>query len=220
MAVRPQLPYARCSLNLYPACGSAYRDGDGDCLGDPVATADGGATAAARRKSGGRRRDPVQTAIGHSIASELMAKIDATLTDAEADELARRITDRRAVETVSRELATEAGVRSVQPNFRYLLQKQKASQTDGDPAQYAIAKLRLAEAHKLAHGADVKVAVIDSAIDVKHSELAGSIVETFDAAGGNEDPHVHGTGIADAIVSHARLIVGAPAAEILAIRAF
>ncbi len=242
MAVRPQLPYARCSLNLYPACGSAYRDGDGDCLGDPVATADGGATAAARRKSGGRRRDPVQTAIGHSIASELMAEIDATLTDAEADELARRhglrrigsrnfpligatiglfrITDRRAVETVSRELATEAGVRSVQPNFRYLLQKQKASQTEGDPAQYAIAKLRLAEAHKLAHGADVKVAVIDSAIDVKHSELAGSIVETFDAAGGSEDPHVHGTGIAGAIVSHARLIGGAPAAKILAIRAF
>jgi Subtilase family len=244
MAVKPQLPYARYSPNLYPACGSAYRDGDGECLSDPVATADGGggSNTAAKHKSGGRRRDVVQAAFGRSIANELMAEIDAALTDAEADELARRhglrriesrnfpligatiglfrITDRRSYETVSRELATDAGIRSVQPNFRYLLQDQGAPQTEGDPAQYAIAKLRLPEAHKLAHGADVRVAVIDSGIDVRHPELAGSIAETFDAAGSNEGPHVHGTGIAGAIVSHARLMGGAPAARILAIRAF
>lgn len=244
MAVKPQLPYARYSPNLYPACGSAYRDGDGECLSDPVVTADGGSgsNAAAKRKSGGRRRDVVQAAFSRSIANELTAEIDAALTEAEADELARRhglrriesrnfpligatiglfrITDRRSLETVSRKLATEAGIRSVQPNFRYLLQDQKAPQTEGDPAQYAIAKLRLPEAHRLAHGADVRVAVIDSGIDVRHPELAGSIAETFDAVGGNEGPHVHGTGIAGAIVSHARLMGGAPAARILAIRAF
>ena len=243
MAVKPQLPYARYSPNLYPACGSAYRDGDGECLSDPVVTADGGGSnAAAKRKSGDKRRDAVQAAFSRAIANELVAEIDAALTDAEADELARRhglrriesrnfpligatiglfrISDRRSFDTVSRELATEAGVRSVQPNFRYLLQDQRAPQTEGDPAQYAIAKLRLPEAHKLAHGADVRVAVIDSGIDVRHPELAGSIAETFDAVGGNEGPHVHGTGIAGAIVSHARLMGGAPAARLLAIRAF
>jgi hypothetical protein len=244
MAVRPQLPYARYSPNLYPACGSAYRDGDGECLSNPVVTADGGSgsNAAAKRKSGGRRREVVQAAFNRSIANELMAEIDAALTAAEADELARRhglrriesqnfpligatiglfrISDRRSFKTVSRELATEAGIRSVQPNFRYLPQDQKAPQTEGDPAQYAIAKLRLPEAHKLAHGADVRVAVIDSGIDVRHAELAGSIAETFDAVGSNDGPHAHGTGIAGAIVSHARLMGGAPAARILAIRAF
>jgi subtilisin family serine protease len=121
---------------------------------------------------------------------------------------------------VSRELATETGVRAVQPNFRYLLQDQKAALTEGDPAQYALAKLRLPEAHTLARGANVVVAVIDSGIDVKHPEFANSIADSFDALGSKEGPHVHGTGVAGAIVAHARLMGSAPAARILAIRAF
>src|SRR6202012_3144976 len=82
-----------------------------------------------------------------TIPNELVAEIDGALSDVQADEIARRhglrrvqsqnfaligatiglfrITDRRSVEVVSRELATEASVRSVQPNFRYLLQDQK-----------------------------------------------------------------------------------------------
>jgi len=62
--------------------------------------------------------------------------------------------------------------------------------------------------------------VIDSGIDVKHPELAGAIADSFDALGSKEGPHVHGTGIAGAIVAHARLMGSAPAARILAIRAF
>jgi len=121
---------------------------------------------------------------------------------------------------VSRELAADASVRSVQPNYRYLLQDQKAAQTEGDPAQYANAILRLPQAHTLAHGTNVIVAVIDSGIDVKHPELADAIADSFDALGSKEGPHVHGTGVAGAIVSHARLMGSAPAARILAIRAF
>ncbi len=211
MAVKPQLPYARYAPNLYPSCGAADRDADGECLGEPVATADGGggSSAAAKRKNGRPRRELAATPLSRTIAGEILAEIDSALTDAQADELARRhglrrieaqnlpligvtialfrATDRRPVETVSRELATEAGVRSVQPNFRYLLQEQKAQPAEGDPAQYALLKLRLPEAH-----------TVDS----------------------HEGPHVHGTGIAGAIVSHARLMGGAPAARILAIRAF
>src|SRR6202011_2810389 len=91
---------------------------------------------------------------------------------------------------------------------------------EGDPAQYALSKLRLPQAHTLAHGANVMVAVIDSGIDLKHPELANSIADNFDALGSKKGPHVHGTGIAGAIVSHARLMGSAPAARILAIRAF
>ena len=46
------------------------------------------------------------------------------------------------------------------------------------------------------------------------------MVTSFDALGSKEGPHVHGTGVAGAIVSHARLMGSAPAARILAIRAF
>ena len=69
-------------------------------------------------------------------------------------------------------------------------------------------------------GANVTIAVIDSGIDIKHPELANSIADSFDALGSKEGPHVHGTGVAGAIVAHARLMGSAPAARILAIRAF
>jgi len=245
IGVRSTLPYARYSPNLYPACSYAYRDSDGECRDQPVTSADGGGAGGASRKSknNGPRRNTALTALNlRTIANELVAEIDGSLSDAQADELARRhrlerigsqnfpliggtiglfrIVDRRTVETASRELATEASVRSVQPNFRYVLQDQKAALTEGDPAQYALQKLRLPQAHALAHGANVTVAVIDSGIDVRHPELANAVVDSFDALGSREGPHVHGTGIAGALVSHARLMGSAPAARILAIRAF
>ena len=130
------------------------------------------------------------------------------------------IADRRSAETASRDFATDASVRAVQPNFRYLLQDQKAAPAEGDPAQYANAILRLPQAHTLARGANVTIAVIDSGVDVKHPELANSIGDSFDALGSKEGPHVHGTGVAGAIAAHARLMGGAPEARILAIRAF
>ena len=93
-------------------------------------------------------------------------------------------------------------------------------QTEGDVAQYAVAQLRLPQAHTLARGMNVTIAVIDSGVDVKHPELANSVADTFDALGSKEGPHVHGTGIAGAIVAHARLMGSAPEARLLAIRAF
>jgi hypothetical protein len=237
------------NLRTYPACGYAYRNSDGECSNKPVSSADGGGSGGAsgknkdKNKTSGPRRIVAQTVLNPpAIAGEIVAEIDSALSDAQADELARRhgivrlqsqnfpligatiglfrITDRRSVQIVSRELAAEASIRSVQLNFRHFLQEQKAALTEGDPAQYANAKLRLPEAHTLAHGANVTVAVIDSGIDVKHPELANAIADSFDALGSKEGPHVHGTGIAGAIVSHARLMGSAPAARILAIRAF
>jgi subtilisin family serine protease len=110
-------------------------------------------------------------------------------------------------------------VRSVWLNLRYRLQDQKTP-SEGDPAQYAVAKLRLPQAHQLAHGMNVTIAVIDSGIDTRHPELANTISDSFDALGSKEGPHVHGTGIAGAIAAHGRLMGSAPEARILAIRAF
>ena len=244
VGIRSTLPYARYSPNLYPACDYAYRGRDGECFDRPVADGGGkGKDSSTKKGNGGPRNNASQTAVNlRSVPNELMAEIDGALTDAQADELARRhgltrlqsqnfpllgatiglfrITDRRSVETVRRELAGDGSVRSVQLNFRYLLQDQKAASSEGDPSQYALAQLRLPQAHTLARGMNVTVAVIDSGIDAGHPELANSIADAFDALGRKEGPHVHGTGVAGAIAAHSRLMGSAPEVRILAIRAF
>jgi subtilisin family serine protease len=234
------------NLRTYSGCSAGYRDGDGGCQDKPVSSSGGGSDGVANKGKGrnGPRRDVSQTAALNlrPIANEIVAEIDGSLSDGQADELARRhgltrlqsqsfplvgatiglfrVTDRRSTDTASRDFATDASVRAVQPNFRYLLQDQKAALTEGDPAQYANAILRLPQAHTLVRGANVTIAVIDSGVDVKHPELANSIADSFDALGSKEGPHLHGTGVAGAIAAHARLMGGAPEARILAIRAF
>jgi subtilisin family serine protease len=89
-----------------------------------------------------------------------------------------------------------------------------------DPSQYIVDKLRLGDVHRVATGNNVLVAVIDSEIDAKHPDLAGAIVERYDAAGRADRPHSHGTGMAGAIAAHRKLMGIAPGARILAIHAF
>src|SRR5262249_10646679 len=101
------------------------------------------------------------------------------------------------------------------------LQQGSASAVPALPLeQYAVAKLQLQQAHTLATGAKVLIAVIDSGIDVTHPELAGMIAQIYDATGIGEKPHRHGTGIAGAMVAHARLTGTAPGAQILSVQAF
>ncbi|MDE2332820.1 MAG: S8 family serine peptidase [Bradyrhizobium sp.] len=224
-----------------PGCGDADRPG---CSNPSSSFSDeeNGRKALKQTRRNNLRRGAQGALNLRYIPNEIVAEIDGSLSPAQADELARRhglallqsqtvpliggtiglfrITDRRSVDRASRDFATESSVRSAQPNYRYALQDQKAALIEGDPAQYALAKLRLPEAHTLALGANVTIAVIDSGIDVKHPELADSIAASWDALGSKEGPHLHGTGVAGAIVAHGRLMGSAPAASILAIRAF
>ena len=240
-------PYARFSPNLYPVCEYANRGPDGECFDRPLKPVgnggNGGGAAGASKSGGPTARNPAAGAVDlRAVPNEFVAEIDGAMSASEADALARshglariasqnfpligstvglfRIIDRRPADTVRREFAADAKVRSVQPNFRYVLQDQKKTPTEGDPAQYAVAQLRLPQAHRLARGMNVTIAVIDSGIDIKHPELANSVADSFDALGSKEGPHIHGTGIAGAIVAHARLMGSAPEARLLAIRAF
>lgn len=237
------ISYIRYAPNTFPVCTGGNGAMSGDCNGRPLVADLGGNGPPAQSQNSGPRRNASQAAVTRNyLPGEIVAET-AAMPDAQLTALARRhrlqrvfsqsflltgstvslfrIVGRRPVEDVQRELRADAAVRSAQPNFRYILQDQKtAGVTEGDPAQYALAKLRLPEAHGLAHGNGVIVAVIDSAIDADHPELAGSIAASFDALDSKGEPHVHGTGIAGAIVAHARLMGSAPSAKILAIRAF
>jgi len=136
-----------------------------------------------------------------------------------------RIPNGRTVTAVTTELAAK-GVFS-QPNYVYTLQQSVAgegaekTQSEGEVSQYALAKLHLSEAHGLAKGDKVLVAVIDSGIDASHRELQGVIAGQFEALRSGDTPqHPHGTEIAGIIAAHGRLIGAAPAVHILDVRAF
>ncbi len=130
-----------------------------------------------------------------------------------------RIPDRRSVASVVRALEADRVVTSAQPNYLFALQGDDVK-AEGEAAQYELAKLHLPQAHTLAKGDNVLVAVIDSGIDATHPELTGAIVQSHDTLSSAMTPHKHGTAIAGLIAAHGKLMGAAPAAHILAIRAF
>jgi hypothetical protein len=177
------------------------------------------------------------------VPKELVIEVDGTPSDAQVAELAARfrltrlesqpfpltgttlfrwrIPDGRSVQSVASAISASGAARAT-PNFRYRLQQTAAAAAPApvDPARYPLLKLRLAEAHAVARGSEVTVAVIDSGIDARHPELDGAVSASYDPLNSKEGPHSHGTGIAGAIASHSRLLGSAPGARLLAIRAF
>ena len=104
-----------------------------------------------------------------------------------------------------------------QPNYLYLGMVDQAG--GGSAEQYAPELLGAVEAHRLATGKGVVVAVIDSGVDPNHPDLAGAITGSYDAASA-ERPHPHGTGMAGAIASRGTVLGIAPGADLLTVRAF
>jgi hypothetical protein len=132
-----------------------------------------------------------------------------------------RIADGRSVPDVIRALERDGGVRAAQPNYRYTLQQNEGTQpSEIEALQYSLAKLHLAQAHRISTGAQVLVAVIDSGIDISHPEIAGMVAESFDAVPAEESADRHGTAMAGTIIAHVRLKGVAPGARLLAVRAF
>jgi subtilisin family serine protease len=130
-----------------------------------------------------------------------------------------RFTGNRSVESVLQAVSADPDVQLVQPNYDYRASKDKTPPQAAP--QYAGEKLRLDEAHRQARGKGVMIAVIDTAIDGAHPELAGAIAGMFDAVGeGPARPEQHGTEIAGILAAHATLKGVAPDAKLLSVRAF
>jgi subtilisin family serine protease len=131
-----------------------------------------------------------------------------------------RITDRRQVPTVVASARGDARVAAVQPNYLYRVQDARGATVQSHPMQYVVSKLRLPEAHALAAGERVLVAVIDTGIDGGHAELRGAVAGSFDTVKGERGASIHGTQMASAIAARGQLLGVAPAARVLAVRAF
>jgi subtilisin family serine protease len=133
----------------------------------------------------------------------------------------------RSVPNVVGVIEDERIVASAQPNYLFALQEDAANSgaantaaPRGEAAQYVLAKLQIGEAHQVATGKNILVAVIDSQIDAKHPDLYGAIAKSLDELGGAENPPQHGTAIAGAIAAHGKLLGIAPGVQLLAERAF
>src|SRR6516165_8825653 len=81
-----------------------------------------------------------------------------------------RYSDSREMADVVRALEGE-NIGVAQPDYVYSVQQDSTIAGKND-YQYTLAKLRLDEAHRVATGAKVLVAVIDSKIDAAHPDLA------------------------------------------------
>ena len=129
-----------------------------------------------------------------------------------------RITNGISVPDMIRNLSGEPQIAGAQPNYLYRLAQTGEAPVAAD--QYAPQKLNLPEAHRLARGNRVLIAVIDFQVDASHPDLAGAITASFAASAEAETPHPHGTGMAGAIAAHRNMLGTAPGVGLLTVRAF
>jgi hypothetical protein len=129
-----------------------------------------------------------------------------------------RITGGTSVPEMIQNMIGERQVNGAGANFLYVLAQDQSVLVNSD--QYAPQKLNLTEAHRLAKGDRILVAIIDSEVDASHPDLAGAITATLDAASEDEKPHSHGTGMAGAIAARRTMLGTAPRVGLLTVRAF
>ena len=131
------------------------------------------------------------------------------------------IPDGRTVGALVSVLGADPRVRLAQGNFAYRRQGETGKAQQAETPQYALSKMSVAPAHEMALGRGVRIAVINSAIDAAHPDLAGAVLNAFDATNRSADTSDgHGTAVAGIIGARGTVRGVAPMAEILAVRAF
>ena len=162
--------------------------------------------------------DSVDDAVAQSFGLEIVGRwiidhIDARL-------VRYRIPDGRAVPQVVAAMQGDPRVVAPQPNYYYRPQAGEAKHLSAD-LQYALTKVDIASAHKLAHGRGARIAIIDSAIDGSHPDLEGAVEAAFDAVVEKAaPPDDHGTAIAGIIRARGQLRGIAPEARLLSVSVY
>lgn len=154
-------------------------------------------------------------AIAQANGFELLERHSMPLVDVEF--IRYRIQNDQSVPEAVAAVISYPGVLAVQPDFFFFL----SGATAASSIQYAPRKIHVSEAHRIAKGRDVLVAVIDSGIDADHPELKTSVAESFDAI--DFDPagqKRHGTAMAAVIAANSQLLGIAPSVRLLSARAF
>jgi type VII secretion-associated serine protease mycosin len=139
------------------------------------------------------------------------------------------VTGRAALEVATKAADGTPGpkVLSVQPD--QAVHSLELAGHENDPMrsqQWALDKTSFESAWSLTRGHGVKVAVIDSGVEVNHQELTGSVLRGKDyidpSSEGRIDPDGHGTHVAGIIAAHINNAVGidgaAPGVQILPVR--
>ncbi len=118
---------------------------------------------------------------------------------------------------VAATISLDPAVVAAGPNYLYDSSQSAASGN----VQFSLDRMNIDQAHRIATGNNVIVAVIDTGIDSSHPELQGVVVESFDAFDAGPDaPLGHGTAMAGVIASNRQLRGIAPSARILSALAF
>ncbi len=125
---------------------------------------------------------------------------------------------------VAAELSRDRDVAWSEPMHAY---RAEAAAPPNDPlfrAQPAAQAWRLADLHEIATGRNVRVAVVDSAIDVRHPDLIGQVRVRQDFAPDHPGlAETHGTGVAGIIAAladnHVGIVGVAPDAHLMGLRA-
>jgi subtilisin family serine protease len=129
------------------------------------------------------------------------------------------LVDNRPLQQVLTAVAADPRVLLTQPNYSFVTSD--AATTPANQLQYAPQKIRVPEAHRLARGRGIRLAILDTGIDAKHPEIAGAVAASFDSLNeGVPQAEAHGTAITGIITAHRSLQGIAPDAGVLSVRAF
>ncbi len=138
-----------------------------------------------------------------------------------------KVSDDKSVDDILETLAKDEQVKSAQR--MKVFHMYAATPRYKDPyykLQTNVHKLRLEDAHRLATGKNIKIALIDTGVDFQHPDLEGQIIPdnnfAFDISESFTDD-LHGTAVAGIIAAHANNGIGivgvAPNAQLYAIKA-
>jgi hypothetical protein len=119
-------------------------------------------------------------------------------------------------------LQASADDRPLWVQFNFAHQTMDSATATGSKQQYALAKIRADSLPQAARGQGVRVALIDSGVALDHESLDRDSITSIDLIDEQKAPpgETHGTVVASIIAGAGKVKGLAPAAEIIAIRAF